>query len=59
MVRLSSRDQVIFEHLSDEAREQMCHLSDIDQFSNVDTNSISFKYFVYKLANTRQKMVNP
>ena len=52
MVGLSSRDQVISEHLPDEAREWMCHLSHIDGFSDVDPNAISSKYSMYMLANT-------
>ena len=37
----------------------MCHLSHIDQFSNVDTKSISFKYFAYMLANNGEPIASP
>ena len=54
MVELSSCDQVMSEHLPDEAREWMSstYLSHIDGFSDVDPNAISSKYSMYMLANT-------
>ena len=54
MIGLSSRDQVISEHLPDVAREWMSssYLSNIDGFSDVDPNAISSKYSMYMLANT-------
>ena len=47
MVGLSSGNQVMLEHLPDEAREWMSstYLSHIDSFSDVDPNAISLKMF--------------
>ena len=53
MVGLSSRDQVMSEHLPDEVREWMSstYLSHVDGFSDLDHNAIPSKYSMYMLAN--------